>query len=92
MKLIHTLALALLLFAGLNCGTENPVEETIDTAAVETLTGTLRGEVQSIDGALIQVRLLRDGQLLTQIEAASDLRTSINPSWELHASNIRERI
>ncbi|RKU21388.1 hypothetical protein C6500_06425 [Candidatus Poribacteria bacterium] len=63
------LALALLLFAGLNCGIEDPVEETIDTAAVEVLTGTLRGEVQSINGALIQVRLLRDGQLLTQIEA-----------------------
>ncbi len=63
------LALALLLLTGLNCGTENPVEETVDPSAVETLTGTLRGEVQSIDGALIQVRLLRDGQLLTQIEA-----------------------
>lgn len=62
------LALALLLFAGLNCGTENPVEETVDTSAVETLTGTLRGEVQSIEGVLIQVRLLRDGQLLTQAE------------------------
>ena len=69
MKLIHTLALALLLFAGLNCGTENPIEETVDTSAVETLVGTLRGEVQPIEGVLIQVRLLRDGQLLTQIEA-----------------------
>ncbi len=66
---IQTLALALLLFAGLNCGIEDPVEETIDTPAVEALTGTLRGEVQSINGALIQVRLLRDGQLLTQVEA-----------------------
>ena len=66
---IQTFALALLLFAGLNCGMEDPVEETIDASAVEALTGTLRGEVQSIDGALIQVRLLRDGQLLTQIEA-----------------------
>ena len=63
------LALALLLFAGLNCGTENPIEETVDTSAVEALTGTLRGEVQSIDGILVQVRLLRNGQLLTQIEA-----------------------
>lgn len=69
MKFIHTLALIFLLLAGLNCGTENPLEETVDTAAVETLTGTLRGEVQSIDGVLVQVRLLRDGQLLTQIEA-----------------------
>ena len=69
MKLIHTLALVFLLLAGLNCGTENPVKETVDTAVVETPTGTLRGEVQPIDGVLIQVRLLRDGQLLTQTEA-----------------------
>ena len=66
---IQTFALALLLFAGLNCGTENPVKETVDTSAVEALTGSLRGEVQSIDGVLIQVRLLRDGQLLAQTEA-----------------------
>ena len=72
------LALALLLFVGLNCGTENPVKETVDTAVVETPTGTLRGEVLPIDGVLIQIRLLRDGQLLTQIEAQSDLRTSSN--------------
>lgn len=69
MKSIHTLALIFLLLAGLNCGTENPLEEPVDTAAVEISTGTLRGEVQSIDGVLVQVRLLRDGQLLTQIEA-----------------------
>lgn len=66
---IQTFALALLLFIGLNCGTENPVKETVDTAAVETPTGTLRGEVHPIDGVLIQVRLLRDGQLLAQTEA-----------------------
>ena len=66
---MQTFALALLLFAGLNCGTENPIEETVDTSAVEALTGTLRGEVQSIDGIRIQVRLLRDGQLLAQTQA-----------------------
>ena len=65
---IQMFALVLLLFAGLNCGTENPVEETVNTSTVETPTGMLRGEVQSIDGVLIQVRLLRDGQLLTQTE------------------------
>ena len=68
-QILALLASAFLLFAGLNCGTENPIEETVDTSAVEALTGTLRGEVQSIDGVLIQVRLLRDGQLLTQTEA-----------------------
>ena len=37
MKQIYVcLALALLLFAGLNCGTEDPVEETSDTLVVET--------------------------------------------------------
>ena len=65
---IQMFALALLLFAGLNCGTENPVEETVELPVTETLTGTLHGEVQSIEGAVIQVRLLRDGQLLAQIE------------------------
>ena len=33
---IQMFAFALLLFAGLNCGTENPIEETGDTVAVET--------------------------------------------------------
>ena len=69
MKRIYVcLALALLMLAGLNCGTENPVEETVDTSAVEVSTGTLHGEVQPIEGVLIQVRLLRDGQLLNQTE------------------------
>ena len=62
------LALALLLFTGLNCGTENPIEEGVDTSTIEVSTGTLRGEVQSINGVLVQVRLLRDGQLLAQTE------------------------
>ena len=74
------LALALLLFAGLNCGTENPIEETVDTSTVEVSTGTLRGEVQSINGVLIQVRLLRDGQLLTQAE--------IQATYELEAIEV----
>ena len=57
-----------MLLVGLGCGTENPVKETVDISETETLTGTLRGEVQSIEGVLIQVRLLKDGQLLTQTE------------------------
>ena len=69
MKQIYVcLALALLLFTGLNCGTETPVEETVDLAVTEIPTGTLLGEVQSIEGVLIQVRLLKNGQLLTQTE------------------------
>ena len=59
------LAFALLLFIGLSCGTENSVEEMVEI----NTTGTLRGDVQSIDGVQIQVRLLKDGQLVAQIEA-----------------------
>ena len=65
---IQMFAFALLLLMGLGCGTENPVEETVDASVTGTSTGTLRGEVQSIEGVLIQVRLLKDGQLLTQTE------------------------
>ena len=73
MKQIQVLlALALLLLAGLNCGTENPVEEIVGSPAGETSTGTLRGEVQPIEGILIQVRLLKDGQLLAQTEAQAN--------------------
>ena len=63
-QILAPLALALLLFVGYGCGTENPVEEIVETDT----TGTLRGDVQPIDGVLIQVRLLKDGQLVTQIE------------------------
>ena len=63
-QLLAPLALALLLFVGFGCETENPVEEIVETDT----TGTLRGDVQSIDGVQIQVRLLKDGQLVTQIE------------------------
>lgn len=63
-QILAPLALALLLFVGFGCETENPVEDIVEADT----TGTLRGEVQSIDGVLIQVRLLKDGQLVTQIE------------------------
>lgn len=65
MKRIKTLfTLALLLLAAFGCGTaDNPVSK------VETLTGTLQGEVQSIEGVAIQVRLLKDGQLVAHTEA-----------------------
>ena len=68
-QILAPLAVALLLFTGLNCGTENPLEESVDTPETETsLAGTLRGDVQSIEGVLIQVRLLRGGQLVAQTE------------------------
>ena len=69
-QILAFLAFVLLLFAGLNCGTENPVEETVYTSSVETdTTGTLRGDLQLIEGVLIQVRLLKGGQLVVQTEA-----------------------
>ena len=68
-QILTPLALVLLLFIGFGCATENPVEEMVDTGSVETdTTGTLHGDVQSIEGVLIQVRLLKDGQLVAQVE------------------------
>lgn len=65
-KLTH-LALAFLLFAAFGCGTsEDPVDEVKE---IETLTGSLQGEVESIEGVSIQVRLLKSGQLISQVEA-----------------------
>lgn len=60
MKQMHIFfALALLLLTALSCGTaDNPV------------TGTIQGEVESIDGVAIQVRLIKDEQLVVQTEAA----------------------
>ena len=85
------LALALLLLTGLNCGTENPVKETVDTSAVETPTGTLRGEVLPIDGVLIQVRLLRDGQLLAQTRGAERLMNCHQLKLETTRSKYRQK-
>ena len=63
------LALALLLFVGLNCGTENPVEETVDTSAVGTdATGSFYGDVELIEGVTVYMRLLKAGQILAQVE------------------------
>lgn len=63
------LALALLLFAGLNCGTENPIEETVDASAVETdATGSFYGDVELIEGVTVYMRLLKAGQILAQVE------------------------
>lgn len=61
------LALAFLLFGALGCGTtEDPIS---GVKEVERLTGTLQGEVESIEGVSIQVRLLKAGQLVAQTEA-----------------------
>ena len=65
-KLTH-LALAFLLLAALGCGTsEDPVDEIKE---IETPMGALQGEVESVEGVSIQVRLLKAGQLVSQAEA-----------------------
>ena len=68
-RILILLAFTLLLFAGLNCGTENPIEETEDTIAVETTaTGSFRGDVELIEGVTIYMRFLKAGQILAQVE------------------------
>lgn len=65
------LALALLLLTGLNCGTENPLEETGDTLAIETVaTGAFSGEIELIGDETIYVRMVKAGQLIAQMEFA----------------------
>lgn len=66
---LTSLALALLLLTALGCGsTEDPIDPLPDVTD-EMLTGAIQGEVESIEGVSIQVRLLKDGQLVEQIAA-----------------------
>lgn len=68
MKQIQSLfALIVLLFAALGCGTADNLIG--DGDKIDTSTGTLQGEVQSIEGVAIQVRLLKAGQLVAHTEA-----------------------
>ncbi len=65
-QLLTLFTLSLILLTGLNCGSTEDPDEKVDVVMMET--GALQGEVQSIDGVKIQVRLLKDGQLVTQTE------------------------
>lgn len=87
-QILAFLALALLLFTGLNCGTENPVEETGDTLAVETdATGAFYGDVKLIEGVTIYMRLLKAGQLLAQLEfEMHGVKSASNGNLNLFAS------
>ncbi len=72
MKQLHAyLVLSLLLITAFGCGsTEDPdsvLEVPIDEIGVPS--GTIQGEVQVIDGVSIQVRLLKEGQLISQTAA-----------------------
>lgn len=87
-QMLALLALALLLFVGLNCGTENPVEETVDATAIETdATGAFYGDVELIEGVTIYMRLLKAEQLLAQIEFKTDgVKTTSSGNVNLFAS------
>ena len=63
-RILTLLAFALLLFTGLNCGTENAIQETEDTLA----TGSFYGDVALIEGVTIYMRFLKAGQILAQVE------------------------
>ena len=68
-EILAPLALALLLFTGFGCGTENPVEETVETLPVDTIaTGSFSGNIELIDGVTIYVRLWKAEQILAQAE------------------------
>ena len=63
------LALGLYLLGSIGCGTaDDPIRE-ID--GVDITTGTIRGNVEQIEGVTYQVRLFQDGQLIVQTEAKS---------------------
>ena len=68
-QILAPLALAILLFTGFGCGTENPVEETVETPSVDTVaTGSFSGNIELIEDVTIYVRLLKAEQLLAQAE------------------------
>ncbi|MXV77468.1 redoxin domain-containing protein [Candidatus Poribacteria bacterium] len=72
MKHLHPyLVLTLLVITAFGCGsTEDPdsvIEVPVDETGVPS--GTIQGEVQVIDGVSIQVRLLKEGQLISQTVA-----------------------
>lgn len=73
-------AFALLLLAALGCGTVgNPVNGT---------TGSIQGEVESIDGVSFHVRLLKDGQLVKQtvVDGSFELNDIEAGDYTLHIS------
>ena len=68
MKYLHPyLVLTLLIITAFGCGSTEDPESTVDETTVPS--GTIQGEVQIIDGVSIQVRLLKEGQLISQTVA-----------------------
>lgn len=72
MKYLHPyLFLILLLIGAIGCGATEDTDGVIEVPTDETSvpSGTIQGEVQVIDGVSIQVRLLKEGQLISQTVA-----------------------
>ncbi|MCY4553740.1 MAG: carboxypeptidase regulatory-like domain-containing protein [Candidatus Poribacteria bacterium] len=89
-RILTLLAFALLLFSGLNCGTENPIEETVDTTAIETTApGSFYGDVELIDGVTIYMRFLKAGQILAQIEFETHGVKTTSTNANIHSSTQR---
>ncbi len=87
---IQMFAFALVLFAGLNCGTENPIEGTGDTVAVETTApGSFYGDVELIEDVTIYMRFLKAGRILAQIEFEMHGVKSTSTDANLFASTQR---
>lgn len=69
MKHLQTyLAFTLLLIIAFGCGTTEDTETDVDMQQ-ESLLGKINGEVALIEGLTIHVRLLKDGQTVSQTEA-----------------------
>ena len=84
---IQMFAFALLLFAGVGCGTENSIEETGVPSPVETgATGSFYGNVELIDGVTIYMRFLQAGQILAQVEFEMHGVKTTSTDANIHAS------
>jgi len=82
--ILALLACSLLLFAGVNCGTESPVEETIDTASLEADgTGEFYGDLELIDHDTVYLRLFKAEELLAYIEF-----TNVGPKTTVTDANV----
>lgn len=69
-KTLSLIALMLLVFVGLNCGS---TEDLIDAPEeVQLELGKLQVQVESIEGVTIHVRLLKDGELVAQADSEED--------------------
>ncbi len=87
-QILAPFALTLLLFTTLSCGTENPVEETVEALPADTVaTGSFSGNIELIDGVTIYVRLLKAGQILAQVEfEMHGVKATTSTNANIHSS------